>query len=177
MDREDVVKLKQESLKNLYAFVGNAPNHNFDFLGLAQREQVYKRMMGSFFSGDLHYFLEFYGESVGYSPGDNPFGGGGVVSVPDLWGHNKEKGWNKGSKRIAQLWIEGCCVDVEKFRKAIKKVASAAKNTDLTYCYGLYDCRHFIDTVVAQAAKESVKEDRPWWCRVKGHYGWGKVQN
>jgi hypothetical protein len=173
------LSLRKETYGNLYAFVKNGPTSKTDWLGLAIALPVYKRVMGAgLFDGvPYHAYLEFYGNSAGFAANGSIFGGDGIVSVPDSWGGNEEDGWAEGSYRIAQLYVQNCCIDVAEFEKNLKDALAALNgSTAMNYCVGLYDCRHLATTAVEDSMKRSVRDDASWWCAIRAHWWWGAVK-
>ena len=168
--------IEEEGGINLYVFVNNTPTQYIDEFGLAVAVPVFKRIMGSLnpFTDDspFHAYLEFYGNSAGFSP-NGSLVGYGIINVPDLWGGNKTEGWHAESRRTHYLMIENCCIDLDKFETNLKEhLAELNGSTALIYCIGIYDCRNFVETAVSAAVDASLLEDRPWWCRIKPHYYW-----
>ena len=126
------------------------------------------------FGPPFHSFLEFYGKSAGFSPnGGAGIVGDGIINSPDIWGGDATSGWNSDSHRVRRLWIDDCCIDLEKFQKNLTKQIEAMNgSTALTYVLILYDCSAFADTAINVAIDNSHKSDRPWLCNISKEWAW-----
>ena len=143
---KDKSHLGIESLKGRYGFLENSPTNKIDENGLAMKLSVYLRQMGAILGpvvggNQYHVFLEYWGQSAGFSPGDgNIFGGKGIVNSPDRWGQpdGPEGEWHKDSSRFAQLWVENCCIDIKKFEENLNdhiKIVKGKKSNELHFWY------------------------------------------
>jgi len=164
---------------NLYGFVSNDGVGKWDLLGLSVAVPVYIREMGSLFTSEgstFHAFLEYYGESAGFNPVDSWFGHG-RIDVPDMFGDNQAIGWDVDSKRTHQLYIQNCCIDIDKFKQNLINSLRIMKNSvDLIYAVGLFDCRDFPKLAVSSAIEKSRREDASWWCNfTKEEYYWALI--
>ena len=173
--------LGSEALKPPYAFVGNNPINRTDMAGLWMvGVDVFKREIGMRinhiipFGPPFHSFLEFYGKSAGFSPnGGTGIVGDGIINSPDIWGGDATSGWNPDSHRVRRLWIDDCCIDLEKFKKNLtKQIETMNGSTALTYVLILYDCSAFADTAIDVAVESSHRSDRPWLCNISKEWAW-----
>ena len=122
-----------ESLKPVHNFVCNNPVNQTDMAGPRMvGVDVFKSEIGMRinyiipFGPPFHSFLEFYGKSAGFSPnGGAGIVGHGIINSPDIWGGDATSGWNSDSHRVRRLWIDDCCIDLEKFQKNLTKQIEA----------------------------------------------------
>jgi hypothetical protein len=165
--------------------VGNNGTNLVDFLGNKMiGVDVFQRDMGAWFGhldeyfGDpKHAYLEFYGNSAGFSATGSKYRSGwsdGVVNSHDLWGF-KNGNWTAGSSRTLRFYIDDCCIDENKLRENIQKQIKVwQSNSDLKYHYWLHNCYDFVEDVVVEAAKDSYRDDAPWLCNIPlmTNYAW-----
>ncbi len=177
--------LHEESFGNLYSFVRNSGINSFDLKGLKMVEvPVYLRQMGApltFWGIQYHRYLEAYGRSTGFAPAGNPFWfNKGLISVPDQWGGDEATRWHKESFRVAQVMINDCCIDIDKFKKEINSIldvfspGGGGDPNILTYMTGIYDCQNYPATVIDAAVEKAKKDDAPWYrfCDLGSQWQW-----
>ncbi len=177
--------IEEEGGMNLYGFVGNDGVGQIDFLGNKMiGVDVFQRDMGAWlghvgegFGDPKHAYLEFYGNSAGFSATGRKYRSGwsdGVVNSPDSWG-SKDGNWVAGSSRTHRFYIDDCCIDEDKLRKNIQnQIGIWQSNNDLKYHYWLYNCFDFVEDVVLDAAEDSYRDDATWLCHIPlmTNYAW-----